>query len=60
MLFVCHNVFQILALHWDSYFNVLAEIARWKTPHAEYTITFKEFLAELQRREDAKKLTPGA
>jgi len=23
-------------------------------------ITFKEFLAELQRREDAKKLAPGA
>ncbi len=41
--------YEDLALHWDSYFKVLAETTRSKNPMAEYTITFKEFLRRNQK-----------
>ena len=41
--------YESLALHWDSYFRVLIDIARSKYPSSDYTITFKEFLRRNQK-----------
>jgi len=41
--------YEELALHWDSYFMVLAEHTRSKSPMAEYTITFKQFSRRYQK-----------
>jgi len=41
--------YESLALHWNSYFEVLAEVTRNRAPLSEYTITFREFLRRNQK-----------
>jgi len=41
--------YEELAVHWDSYFSVLAELARNKIPASEHTITVREFLRRYQK-----------
>lgn len=41
--------YEELALHWDTYFLILAEHTRSRSPMAEYTITFKEFSRRYQK-----------